>query len=206
VRLALTPRSVPFLQQPSKYLKTQSSSRSLIWHTLRIWDGCRTQNAFGIRGGFEVRILVAALVFVTFSAAAVPVQAAEKEDAQAVGAGVLAPRPMTASYASQPKRPAILPALYVTLGAMQAWDAYATNVALKAGAREANPAVAPFAGNTGALIGAKAAATVGTIFFAERLWKKNKVAAVVMLAAINGATAAVSMHNMRNAKVASGRH
>ena len=34
------------------------------------------------------------------------------------------------------------------------------------------------------------------------LWKKNKVGAIVMLAAINGATAAVSMHNMRNAKAA----
>lgn len=152
-----------------------------------------------------MRIFVAALVFAGLSATAVSAHAAEKEEAQPVGTTVLAPRPMAASYIPQPKRPAILPALYVTLGAVQAWDAYATNAALKAGAREANPAVASFAGNPGALIGAKAAATVGTIFFSERLWKKNKVAAVVMLAAINGATAAVSMHNMRNARVAAAR-
>lgn len=152
-----------------------------------------------------MRILVAAILFAGLSATAVAAHAAENENAQPVAASTLAPRPMVASYVPQPKRPAVLPALYATLGAMQAWDAYATNAALKAGAREANPAVAPFAGNPGALIGAKAAATVGTIFFAERLWKKNKVAAVVMLAAINGATAAVSMHNMRNAKVAAGR-
>ena len=150
-----------------------------------------------------MKILVAALVVAGLSATAGAAHAAEKEDAQRAPGTILAPRPMTAaSYTPQSKRPAILPALYVSLGAMQAWDAYATNSALKAGAREANPAVAPFAGNTGALIGAKAAATVGTIFFSERLWKKNKVAAIVMLAAINGATAAVSMHNMRNARVA----
>jgi hypothetical protein len=50
------------------------------------------------------------------------------------------------------------------------------------------------------LVGLKAATTVSTIFFAERVWKKNKVAAVVMMAAINGGVAAVSMHNMRNAR------
>ena len=152
-----------------------------------------------------MRIFVAALVFVGLGATSVAAHAAENETAPLAGASVPAPRPMASSYAPPAKRPAILPALYVTLGGMQAWDAFATNAALKAGAREANPTVAPFAGNTGALIGAKAAATVGTIFFAERLWKKNKVAAVVMLAAINGATAAVSMHNMRNARVAAAR-
>ena len=41
---------------------------------------------------------------------------------------------------------------------------------------------------------------MSTIFFAERMWKKNKVGAIVMLAAVNGATAAISMQNMRNAK------
>lgn len=152
-----------------------------------------------------MRILVAALVFAGLSVTTVATHGAENEELQPVGPAVLAPRPMKAAYVPQAKRPAILPALYASLGAMQAWDAYSTNAALKAGAREANPAVASFAGNTGALIGAKAAATVGTIFFAERLWKKNKVAAVVMLAAINGATAAVSMHNMRNARVAAAR-
>ena len=152
-----------------------------------------------------MKTFVAALLLVGLSAT-VTVHAAEREDdAQLLGAPVQAPRSMTAAHVPQAKRPAIIPALYVTLGAVQAWDAFATNAALKAGAREANPTVAPFASNPGALIGAKAAATAGTIFFAERLWKKNKVAAVVMLAAINGATAAVSMHNMRNSRIAAAR-
>jgi hypothetical protein len=50
------------------------------------------------------------------------------------------------------------------------------------------------------MIGLKAATMAGTIFFSERMWKTNKVGAIVMMAAINGATAAVSMHNMQNAK------
>ena len=103
------------------------------------------------------------------------------------------------------KRPAILPVFYASLGVMQAWDVYSTSAAVRAGAREANPAAAPFAGNAGSLIALKATTTASTIFFAERMWKKNKAGAIVMLAVINGATAAVSLHNMRNAKIAAAR-
>lgn len=106
-----------------------------------------------------------------------------------------------AVYVPQAKRPVILPVLYASLGAMQSWDIYSTSSALKAGAKEANPV----AGNFGSMIGLKAATTAGTIFFAERMWKKNKVAAIAMLAGLNGATAAISMHNMRNAHVAGAR-
>jgi hypothetical protein len=100
------------------------------------------------------------------------------------------------------RRPAVLPVLYASLGALQVWDVYSTRAALNAGAREMNIAAAPFATSTGSMLGLKAATTAGTIFFAERLWKKHKTTAIVMLAAINGATAAVAMRNMRNAGVA----
>ena len=114
---------------------------------------------------------------------------------------VIAPTPVVVP---QVKRPALLPALYLSLGAMQAWDVYSTSAALKAGAYEANP-TARFTGGTGSMIALNAVTTASTIFFAERMWKKNKVGAVVLMTAINGATAAVSMHNMRNARIASGR-
>ena len=104
------------------------------------------------------------------------------------------------------KRPSVLPALYVTFAAMQAWDVYSTAVALKAGARESNPVAAAVAGNPGSMIGVKAVSTASVIYFTERMWKRNPVKAVLILAAINGATAAVSMHNMRNARIASARH
>ena len=116
-------------------------------------------------------------------------------------ATVIAPIPV---IVPQAKRPALLPALYVSLGAMQAWDVRSTSIALKAGAHEANPAVR-FTGSTGSMIALKAVTTASTIFFAERRWKKNKVGAVVLMIAINGATAAVSMHNIRNARIAAGR-
>jgi hypothetical protein len=114
-------------------------------------------------------------------------------------------RPISAASLPEPKRPAVLPALYATLGAMQAWDLYSTSVALKAGAHEANPTAAAFVGHTGSMVAFKAVTTASTIFFAERAWKKNRVTAVVMMMAINGATAAVAMHNMQNARLAARR-
>src|SRR5256885_3888541 len=112
---------------------------------------------------------------------------------------------MTTIYHPQMNRPVLLPALYATLGLVQAWDLYSTTTALKAGAREANPVAAPFARSTGSLVALKAATTAGTIFFAERMWRKNRVGAFVLMGVINGATAAVAVHNMRNARLAAAR-
>ena len=103
------------------------------------------------------------------------------------------------------KRPMILPALYVSLGAVQAWDVDSTSAALKAGAIEGNPLVAPIAGNSAGMIAMKVGTAATTVFFAERLWKKNRVAAIVMMAGINGATAAIAMRNIRNARTAGSR-
>jgi hypothetical protein len=58
------------------------------------------------------------------------------------------------------------------------------------------------AGNAGATLALKAASTAGTIFFAERAWKKNRKGAIILMAAINGAMAAVSARNFRNAQLA----
>ena len=125
-----------------------------------------------------------------------------KPSAQTPAERVIAIR---ASIAGLPKtemkRPAVLPAMYAGFVATQAWDIYTTSAALKNGANEANRVAALFAGSSAKMIGFKAATTASTIFFAERLWKRNRVAAVVLLAAANGATAAIAMHNARNARV-----
>jgi hypothetical protein len=42
-------------------------------------------------------------------------------------------------------------------------------------------------------------------FFVERMWNRNRVGSVVLMAAINGATTAGSMYDVRNARVAAGR-
>ena len=137
------------------------------------------------------------------SAKAVRAAEAEKDSLRLVEvSGLIVPMAQTAKHETPEKRPAALPVLYASLGALQVLDIYSTNSALNAGAREANPTASPFAGSTGAMIGLKTATTASSIFFAERLWRKNKVGAVVMMVAVNGAAAAVSIHNMRNARVA----
>jgi hypothetical protein len=96
------------------------------------------------------------------------------------------------------RRPAMLPALYATLGAMQALDVYSTRRAMSAGAYEANPLMRKASGNTGAMLAVKAASTAATVFFTERAWKKNKKGAVILMLAVNGAMAAVTVRNFKN--------
>jgi hypothetical protein len=97
-------------------------------------------------------------------------------------------------------RPAALPAMYAALGALNAFDVYSTRRAIGAGATEANPLMRRAAGSSGAMLAVKALSTAGTIYFAERAWKKNRKGAMVLMAAINGVTAAIAMRNVRNAR------
>jgi hypothetical protein len=150
-------------------------------------------------------VAIVAFMGLSFSGVTAAAGAEKEELTRAHASSVIVPLAPMSEYEPTITRPAILPALYVALGAMQAWDVYSTRVAMGAGAREANPTAAVFSQNTGSLLGLKLATTASTVFFAERLWKKNKVGAIVMLVAINGATAAVSMHNMRNARALSTR-
>ena len=75
------------------------------------------------------------------------------------------------------------------------WSILSTLEALKHGGREANPVVAPFASNAGALYSLKVATTAGTIWAAEKLWKRNRAAAIVTMFAVNAGYAWVAHHN-----------
>jgi hypothetical protein len=99
-----------------------------------------------------------------------------------------------------PARPAAMPVMYATLGALNALDVYSTRQALGANAREANPVMRAPSSRTAAMVAAKALSMAGTIYFAERAWKKNRAGAIVLMAAINGVTAAVTARNFRNAR------
>lgn len=90
--------------------------------------------------------------------------------------------------------PALLP-LYVTFATLQMLDAHSTSQGLRNGAVEANPVVAPFAGNTGALYATKIAATAATIYLGEKLWRKNRFMAIVTMIAVNSTYAYVVQHN-----------
>ena len=110
---------------------------------------------------------------------------------------------MAAQTASQMRlgralsRPKLLPALYVSYAALQAFDVWSTKQALSLGAREANPLMQGVVGNTGAMVAMKAAVAVGTIVAAERLWKTNKTAAIAVMVASNSVAAIVAARNAR---------
>lgn len=105
--------------------------------------------------------------------------------------------PSSAPDFSRLRRPALLPALYATNVALQVLDAHSTLRALGNGGREVNPVMKGVVGNRGALLAVKAGAAVGTIYFAEKLWKRNRVAAIALMVAVNGATAAIVAHNYK---------
>jgi hypothetical protein len=96
-----------------------------------------------------------------------------------------------------PKRPGMLPVLYGTFAGLQVMDIVSTRKAIAAGAGEANPLMKK--GGAASAIAIKAATGAGMVYAAEKMWKKNRVGAIVMLAAMNGVSAAVVAHNNRNA-------
>jgi len=114
----------------------------------------------------------------------------------AVSATVRAAEDVTPLQA--PKRPITLTALYGTYVTIQALDVVSTHRAIANGAQERNPLMR--GGSVGTMIAVKAATGAATIFFAERMWKKNRVGAVIVMAALNGASAAIVARNQRNAR------
>lgn len=99
-----------------------------------------------------------------------------------------------------PKRPgstALLTSLYVSTVAMQALDVHSTWSAMRAGAVEANPMMAGVARNRAAFIAVKAGVAATTVLAAQKLARRNKVAAIVTLVAINSAYAYIVNHNYR---------
>lgn len=101
-------------------------------------------------------------------------------------------------------RPALVPAarppwlapLYGAFAALQAADAITTIKALeKPGLREANPIVRPFARNVPAMIVLKGASTVVTVAAVEKLWRKNRAAAVATMVGINVAYGVIVSRN-----------
>jgi hypothetical protein len=103
--------------------------------------------------------------------------------------------------ARPPARPAPLVGLYVSLAGLQALDITSTRRALDAGASEANPFMAPFAASALALTVLKAGVTGATIFASERLWKKNRKAALLTMIGLNAAYGAIVARNYRIAAV-----
>ena len=92
-------------------------------------------------------------------------------------------------------RPAALPALYISLAALQVFDVYSSSRGLAQGAREGNPLMQGIVNNPVAFWTIKAATTVAPMILAERLWKKNKVGAIAVMVIANGVAVAVAAQN-----------
>ena len=98
----------------------------------------------------------------------------------------------------EPARPAALMPLYGSLVALQGLDIHSTRRAVGSGAgQEANPAMEPIVRNSAAFIAVKAGATVGVIWASEKMWKKNRKAAVIFASVVNVAMAAIVANNYR---------
>jgi hypothetical protein len=143
--------------------------------------------------GMNNRIIASALLLTLFAPAAYAADADGTEPA--------ADKPRVTislpAIRDQEKRPAILPVLYATLVGLHAYDVYSTRAGVSRGAAELNPVVAPLTGDTPAMIAMKAVSAGTTIFMAERLWHRNKSAAILTMVAANGVMAVVAAHNLQ---------
>jgi hypothetical protein len=102
-----------------------------------------------------------------------------------------------------PTRPRSLVPLYATFAALQVADAVTTVQALQqAGVEEVNPLARPFVRNVPAMAVVKSASTAVTIFAVEKLWRRNRVAAVSTMIGINVAYGLIVSHNARVAESA----
>lgn len=107
------------------------------------------------------------------------------------------PSPLTAVSMPRPERPAVLPALYASFATLQVLDAHSTHRATSRGYVESNPLMRPTSDNIGATLAIKAGATAATIFAVEKLWKRNRTAAVLTMIGVNAGYALLVSSNYR---------
>ena len=95
------------------------------------------------------------------------------------------------------RRPRALVPLYVSFASLQGLDAHSTTRALNRGAAEGNPLMRGLAAHPVGLVAIKAAATTGVVYAGEKMWKRNRAAAVVFMVVANSAMVWVVQHNYR---------
>lgn len=142
-----------------------------------------------------LRRFICSVVAVVVLSVAVPVAAAETSaDAQSTPSTEVVP---VWAKETPESSSAAVKALYGSYGVLQGLDMYSTIVARQRGAVEANPLM-----NTGftRAAGFKAVMCATTMLAVKGIEKKNKKAAIVMMIALNSATAIVVANNVRNAR------
>jgi hypothetical protein len=133
------------------------------------------------------------LLLVGFGTSSTPVFAADAQQSDPKDAGT----PRIEITVPETTRPAALPAMYVSLAGLQAYDGYATLHGVSAGATETNPLVGGLAKQPVAFWTVKALSTVTTIYFAEQLWRQNKrKQAIVTMVVANAVMGVVAARNV----------
>ena len=94
----------------------------------------------------------------------------------------------------------LLKSLYASTAVMQGLDVHSTLKAFSTGAVEGNPIMSGVTKNRAAFIATKAAVAAVTILATRKIAKKNKVAAVITLIAVNSAYAMIVNHNYKLAR------
>lgn len=110
-----------------------------------------------------------------------------------------AAQPVRAEADRAAARPAALVPLYLSFTALQALDAHSTLTAVGNGARETNPVVRSTMTMPAGMVALKAGTAVGVVFLTEKLWKRNRTAAVLTMIALNSAYATIAAHNYATA-------
>lgn len=123
-------------------------------------------------------------VFLTLSFAAASARAADEP---------ISPRPLLSVPA--PMRPAALSPLYVSYSALQIADVATTLHNVNNGGRELNPLMRGVVNSPGAFIATKAALATVSIYCTEKLWKRNRAAAIALMVGLNGLSATVVARN-----------
>jgi hypothetical protein len=113
-----------------------------------------------------------------------------------VTAPVAAPQSLPAT---PQRRPAALPPLYIMFASLQVLDTDSTRDAISRGYDESNPVLKNVAGNDAGMILVKVGATAATIFAVEKLWRRNRVAAVATMIAVNTGYTVIVASNYRRA-------
>jgi Domain of unknown function (DUF5658) len=110
-----------------------------------------------------------------------------------VPAGGLWQTPVRVAPAS---RGAALPALYVSLIGLQAYDGYSTQQGLSHGAIESNSFMSAVVSHPASLWAAKGGAAFVSIYMAERLWRQHRRGqAIALMVASNVIMASVAASN-----------
>ncbi|MGH7634591.1 MAG: DUF5658 family protein [Gemmatimonadaceae bacterium] len=144
------------------------------------------------------RHLVRRVVFLVSIACFCHVSHARAQDRHASSAPVATSNATPAppiTFAEKPKPSIVLTSLYATTILVKGLDAHSTFKAINNGARESNPMIGPLSGSTPGFLALKAGIATATIYAAHSLARRNKIAAIAALVAVNTSYALIVRSN-----------